>query len=174
MKIVMWLCYGIDMISEWLGKIAAWLIAVEVVIISYDVMMRYLFNAPTIWSNVLSYLLGATFVFLGLAYVWYHDKNVRIDMFYNRLTVKWKLIFNTTFTIACFIPLVFFITRAFGQETINSYQAQERVWMAAWYPLLWPFKLAATVGFGLLFLQGLSSTVRNIVTYRTTGEIEGL
>jgi TRAP-type mannitol/chloroaromatic compound transport system permease small subunit len=164
------MCRGVEFISEWSGRIIAWLIVVQVVIISYEVMMRYVFNAPTIWSHVLSYLLGSTFVFLGLAYVWRHDANVRIDIFYSRFSPKRKALMDNIFTLIFFFPLIFMVTKEFAQDTLHAYQVGEKVWMAAWYPLLWPFKLAATIGFVLLSLQGIVTFIKNTVTIAKGGE----
>jgi len=162
-RVIKKICNSINFLSEWAGKIIAWLIVVQVIIISYEVVMRYIFNAPTIWSHVLSYLLGSTFVFLGLAYVWYHDANVRIDVIYTRFSPRGKALMDSIFTFIFFFPLIFMITKEFALDTLQAYRVEERVWMAAWYPLLWPFKLAATVGFLLLSLQGIATFIKNIV-----------
>jgi TRAP-type mannitol/chloroaromatic compound transport system permease small subunit len=164
----------IELMSEWSGKTVAWVIIVQVIIINYEVVMRYFFNAPTIWSHVLSYLLGSTFVFLGMAYVWRHDANVRIDVFYGKFSPRIKAVTDNVFTIIFFFPLIFMLTKEFAKDTLDAYQVGERVWMAAWYPLLWPFKLAATVGFLLLSLQGIATFVKNIVVVISKNEERGL
>ena len=163
MKAIKKICNLIEFMSEWSGKVIAWLIVVQVIIITYEVVMRYFFNAPTIWSHVLSYLLGSTFVFLGMAYVWRHDANVRIDVFYSKFSPRKKALMDNIFTFIFFFPLIFMLTKEFARDTLRSYQIGEQVWMAAWYPLLWPFKLAATVGFLLLSLQGIATFIKNIV-----------
>lgn len=163
MRVIKKMCRGIEILSEWSGRIIAWLILVQIVIISYEVVMRYVFNAPTFWSHVLSYLLGSTFVCLGLAYVWLHDANVRIDIIYTRFSTRGKALVDNIFTFIFFFPLIFMLTKEFAQDTLYAYQVGERVWMAAWYPLLWPFKLAVTVGFLLLSLQGIATFINKIV-----------
>ena len=163
-KAIKKICNVIESMSEWSGKIFGWIIIVQIAIISYEVVMRYFFNAPTSWSHVLSYLLGSTFVFLGLAYVWRHDANVRIDIFYSRFSPRGKAVMDNIFTFVFFFPLIFMLTKEFANDALRAYQVGERVWMAAWYPLLWPFKLAATIGFLLLSLQGTVTFIKNIVT----------
>ena len=55
------------------------------VMICYDVLMRYAFNAPTSWANELSGYTLAGVVFLGLAYAQGKGAHVRIDLFTARL-----------------------------------------------------------------------------------------
>ena len=96
---------GISLLSEWSGKAARWLLVPLIVGIAYDVFMRYVFNAPTIWSFSLSYMLGATLIMIGFAYVLYHRGHVSVDLIYSKLPTKVKHIINIVFTSIFFLPL---------------------------------------------------------------------
>ena len=70
----------IDGISRLFGAVAAALVIVLVTLMLYDVVLRYLFNAPTIWGNDLNtWLMGASFV-LSIAYAMATDSHVRVDL----------------------------------------------------------------------------------------------
>ena len=59
---------AVDRISHFCGVLAAVLVIVLVVLMLYDVVLRYAFNAPTTWGNDLNaFLMGASFV-LSIAY----------------------------------------------------------------------------------------------------------
>ncbi len=163
MRAIKNICNSIGLVSEWSGRIIVWLIIVLIVIINYEVVMRYIFVAPTLWSHVSSYLLGAVIATLGLAYVWHHNANVRIDVIYSRFSPKGKLIVDILFTLIFFFPLIIMLTLTFGQEVLHSYQVKEKVWMAAWHPVLWPVKAIVTIGFGLLLLQGIATFLRDVM-----------
>jgi TRAP-type mannitol/chloroaromatic compound transport system permease small subunit len=47
----------VDTLSEWSGRVFAWIIIPLVVSLTYEVLARYAFNAPTIWAYDLSYML---------------------------------------------------------------------------------------------------------------------
>ena len=50
----------VDGVSRFFGAIAAALVIVLVVLMLYDVVLRYAFNAPTAWGNDLNtWLMGA-------------------------------------------------------------------------------------------------------------------
>jgi len=163
MRAIKNICNGIGLVSEWSSRIAVCLIIVLIVIINYEVVMRYIFNAPTLWSHVLSYLVGAVLATMGLAYVWHHNANVRIDVIYSRFSLKGKLLVDIIFTLIFFFPCIIMLINAFGQEVLHSYQVKEKVWMAAWYPVLWPVKAMVTIGLGLLLLQGIATFLRDVM-----------
>src|SRR5262245_66689567 len=77
---------AIDGISRVFGAVAAALIIVLVVLMLYDVVLRYMFNAPTTWGNDLNaFLMGGSFV-LSIAYAMSTDAHVRVDLLYNERT----------------------------------------------------------------------------------------
>ena len=62
---------GIDAFSNWSGRIFSLLIFPLVLGITYEVIVRYAFNAPTIWAYDVSYMLyGSHFMLeIGRAHV---------------------------------------------------------------------------------------------------------
>jgi len=57
-----WLSW-VEAVAVWVGRLAAWITLVCVLILTYEVVMRYFFNAPTRWAHLTSTLL------FGLLYV---------------------------------------------------------------------------------------------------------
>ncbi len=71
-----------DGLSAWFGKVFAWSIVAMTLGVGYEVVARYLFNAPTPWAFDLSYMLyGALFMMAG-AYTLSRDGHVRGDFIY--------------------------------------------------------------------------------------------
>ena len=69
MRILKRLCTIVGSMSEWSGRVVMFLVLVLVASITYDVVMRYVFDAPTIWSYSFSYMLGTSIVAMGMPYV---------------------------------------------------------------------------------------------------------
>ena len=46
-----------DRVSGWPGKTAAWLMLPLILELVYDTVARYIFNAPTVWSFDISYMI---------------------------------------------------------------------------------------------------------------------
>jgi TRAP-type mannitol/chloroaromatic compound transport system permease small subunit len=169
MRVIQKIYNGIGLVSEWSGRVVMFLVIVLIVSIAYDVFMRYLLNAPTIWSYTLSYMLGTTIIALGLPYVYYHNANVRIDIIYSRLSPRGRLILDVILTVVLFFPLIFLLIRVFGQDTWEAYLCREVATESIWYPILWPFKMVVTLGFVLLFLQGIATFIRDVTSLAKGG-----
>jgi len=170
MRVIRKLYNGIGVVSEWSGKVVMFLVVVLMVTIAYDVFMRYLLNAPTIWSYTLSYMLGTTIIALGLPYVYYHNANVRIDIIYSRLSPTGRIILDVVLTVVLFFPMIFLLIRVFGQDAWAAYLSGEFAMDSIWYPILWPFKTVVALGFVLLFLQGIATFIKDVVSLAKGGK----
>jgi len=155
--------------SERIAKVVSWLVALLILSICYDVFMRYLFNAPTNWSFALSYMMGAALSALGLAYVHSVGGNVRVDIIYNKFSPKMKLILDLFFTIIFFFPLYGLLAYYFGVNTWHAFVIKRYDINSIWYPVVWPYMTAITLGFAFLFLQGIATFLRDLRTLMKGG-----
>lgn len=73
-----------DRIALAVGRIAAWLFVVAVVITVYEVAARYLFHAPTNWVHETTTTLCAIGFALGGAYAFARDEHIRISVLADR------------------------------------------------------------------------------------------
>lgn len=162
MRVLKKICDGIGVVSEWSGRVVMFLVVVLIVSIAYDVFARYLFNSPTVWSYTLSYMLGTSIIAIGLPYVYYHNANVRVDVIYCKLPPRGRLILDVVLTIFLFFPMVFLLIKVFGEDLWQAYLCGEVATDSIWYPILWPFKLVVTLGFVLLFLQGIATFIGDL------------
>ena len=162
MRVLKKMCDGIGVVSEWSGRVVMFLVVVLIVSIAYDVFARYLFNSPTVWSYTLSYMLGTSIIAIGLPYVYYHNANVRVDVIYSKLPPRGRLILDVVLTILLFFPMVFLLIKVFGEDLWQAYLCGEVATDSIWYPILWPFKLVVTLGFVLLFLQGIATFIGDL------------
>ncbi len=170
MRIIKKIYNGIGLVSEWVGRVAMWLVIVLIVIITYEVMMRYLFNAPTIWSFDLGYMFLATLAALGFAYVYYHRGNVRVDVIYIKFSPKGKLIVDLFFTLVFFFPLFLLVTNTFIQDVLFAYTISQTDSASTWYPLTWPYKAVMAIGFTLLCLQGIATFLKDVMALAKGGK----
>ncbi len=75
----------IDRISDGLGLLAAWLFVVTGLMLTYEVVARYLFTAPTIWAAEISQVLMIAGVFLALGRTLHRRENIAIEVLHGRL-----------------------------------------------------------------------------------------
>lgn len=151
----------IDKTSDWTGRIFSAAFVVASVVVVYAVIMRYLFNRPTVWGLELTiYLCGATYL-MGGAYAEYFNAHIRIDTVYDKLPLRMRLIVDLTLTG----PLLFFfcvmLIWTSGEWAWEALVTWERS-MTLWNPIIWPMRALIPIGTFLLLLQGLARFIRNL------------
>ncbi|MBK8015467.1 MAG: TRAP transporter small permease subunit [Betaproteobacteria bacterium] len=157
---------AVDALSRACGAIAALLVIALMVLMLYDVAMRYLANAPTLWAfDVNTYLMGSAFV-LSIAYGLSHDSHVRVDLLYTSRTrprLAWVDLIG--FSLLA-LPVLAWITAGLWTYFAEAYESGERSGSSAWNPVLWPFRFVLFAGFLILTVQVLAEILRRIVRIR--------
>jgi TRAP-type mannitol/chloroaromatic compound transport system permease small subunit len=150
----------VDGISRFFGAIAAALVIVLVVLMLYDVVLRYAFNAPTIWGNDLNtWLMGASFV-LSIAYAMSTDSHVRVDLLYDQRTRPRIRYFDLAGLALIILPTVTWVTLGLFDHFMTAYQSGERSGSGGWNPIVWPFKLVLLVGFVIFTVQIVAEIIK--------------
>jgi TRAP-type mannitol/chloroaromatic compound transport system permease small subunit len=157
---------AIDATNEWLGRIVALGILLMVGIVSYEVVMRYGFRAPTIWATELITFVFAGYIFLGAGYTLLHRDHVGMDIVHSRLPARAQAVLDVL-TVG-FVLLYCWVLIATGWDT--AWQALEtgRTTGTDWNPPLFPAAVLLPIGAGLLLLQALAKLVRDL-TLALTG-----
>lgn len=81
------------------------LIPLMTVIITLDVVLRYIFNSPLIWGHDAVGLLLLNVFFMSIVYCWDENRHVRMEIFYDRFGSIMKRIIDT---IAAVVGVTFF------------------------------------------------------------------
>ena len=152
----------IHLAVDWMGRIFAWLIVPLILAIVYDVMMRYVFNAPTIWSYDLSYMLGGVMMLIGLSYVQSKRAHVRVDVIVSKFTPRVQSLLNLIFQAVFFFPLVAVLVKISFDKALYAWQIHEISRLGMWHPTMIPFKTLMCLAFVLLLLEGLGQFIGDI------------
>ena len=83
-----------DKLVKYSGYLASALFIAIGFIVSYEVIMRYLFNSPTIWVNEVSRFLQIWATYLALTYSFHKNDFIRITVIYDRLNENGKKILD--------------------------------------------------------------------------------
>ena len=156
---------GLENISEWSGKLIAWLVLFMVILVSYDVAMRYLFRSGSITLQELEWHLFSMIFLLGAAYTFKHNDHVRLDLFYqshymNDLKRAWVNIIGGVFFLVPFCLLVIISSWPFVSQSFVHMEGSPDPGGLPWR---WLIKSAIPLGFFLLMLQGIADIFKNIV-----------
>jgi TRAP-type C4-dicarboxylate transport system permease small subunit len=99
----------VDALNRFLGEKLCWLYLAAVLVTAYEVVMRYLFNAPTTWAFELTVLLCATCYLLSGGYVTQKRAHITITavvMFLPERFRWWQELFAMLVGIAAMSLLV--------------------------------------------------------------------
>src|SRR5437868_9498736 len=80
----------IDKFTDRTGVWIAWLNLPLVAAVAYEVIARYVFNRPTLWSFDVTYMLYGTIFMLGAAYALHKGAHIRTDFFYEKWSAQTK------------------------------------------------------------------------------------
>ncbi|MPZ10527.1 MAG: TRAP transporter small permease subunit [Kiloniellaceae bacterium] len=156
-----------DSVSAWFGKAFAWLILMMTFAMSYEVIVRYLFNAPTSWSLDVAFIMYGALFMMGGAYTLSRGGHVRGDFIYRlwqpRTQAKVELVLYFIF----FFPGVFALVLAGWKYAIRSWGYLE---VSVNSPVGVPvFQLKAVIVAAgiLLVIQGIAQVLRCVVCMRT-------
>ena len=83
-----------DKLVKYSGYLASALFITIGFIVSYEVIMRYLFNSPTIWVNEVSRFLQIWATYLALTYSFHKNDFIRITVVDDRLNENGKKILD--------------------------------------------------------------------------------
>jgi len=152
---------GVEKISALVGKVASWLTVALMLSIGYEVLMRYGFRSPTLWSFDISYMLGGTIYVLGLAWVLKEDRNIRVDIISCRFSPKTQLIINIVLTIFLFLPMAVMLLKISWERMIHSWRIMEKASYTIWYPPIYPLRTVVFLAVLFWLLQGIATLYRN-------------
>jgi TRAP-type mannitol/chloroaromatic compound transport system permease small subunit len=158
---------GIDRLSTLVGQVFAWCIVALTAVVTYEVVARYAFRAPTTWGYDVSYMLYGTLFMMAGAYALSRNGHVRGDFLYRMMTPRWQARLDALLYILFFFPAIFAFMIYGWHFFEESYRQNERSMFSPTGPVIWPFKLLIPVVGFLLLLQGLVELVRCIRCIRS-------
>ena len=152
----------LDSISEWAGRIFSWILAPLMGLVVFEVIVRRLFNAPTIWTFETSkFLFGALFMLVA-SYALLHKSHVMIDILRMRWSPRTQTIVDVVAYVIFFFPFVGVILWWGTRYAITSWSTLEASW-SIFHPPLYPIKTVIPVAAALLIIQGISDFVKRLV-----------
>lgn len=151
----------IDAISKKLGQIADYLVLFCALISAGNAMIRYLFSySSNGWLEIQWYMF-AGIVLLGTSYTLKMNEHVRVDLVYGSVTETKRLWIDIIGIIFFLLPVCLYFTVSCWPFFYASYVGGEMSSNAGGL-LRWPVKLLLVIGFGFLFLQGISELIKRI------------
>ncbi|MDD3993015.1 MAG: TRAP transporter small permease subunit [Desulfobacteraceae bacterium] len=155
-----------DQVSTYTGYAVSWMTLLMVLLTMYDVLMRYVFKAGSIWIQELEWHLFAANFMLAASWTLLRNGHVRVDLFYARFsprTKAWVDLIGAIFFLFPFCTLIVYASIPFVSD---SWAILEGSSDPGGLPARYILKSVIPLTFILLALQGLSETIKNVAAIR--------
>lgn len=150
----------IDRFSDVIGKLTALSMLFLVATITYEVILRYVFNAPTIWVYEASYMVNGAGFMLGCGYALLKGAHVRTDIFWEKFSQRRKGIIDLTSYLLLFFPTMITLMAISIDDAVYSWDIGERSQHSPWRAVMWPFRVAIPLAALLFMIQGVSEALK--------------
>jgi len=150
----------VDRLIGWFGEAASLLWTVLVLVIVFQVVLRYGFGRGSIMLEETQWHLYAVGFMLGLSFTEVRERNVRIDVLaenFSQRTRLWIELVGITVFLLSFTLLVIWFAVPF---VVTSWQLNEVSAAPGGLPYRWVLKSFLVTAFALLALAGVSRLTR--------------
>lgn len=155
----------IDAFTECTGKFISIFVIILVLLVGYDVSMRYLLNSGSIAIQELEWHLFSIILLLGSAYTLKHDEHVRLDIFYSSKLIndKVRIWFDVLGTLLILLPFCLLIIISAWPFVTQAYIHNEISPDPGGLPARWLIKAAIPLGFFFLLIQGIAEVLKKLL-----------
>ncbi len=136
-----------------------------------DVVLRYFFNAPTIWAMDVNTMTFTGVCFLAGAYALLHDSHVKLDILYRKWSPRGRTVLDLITLPLALVAICFVIWQ--GLDALWWAVKTNQHGQSYWGPPLWPVKLCLPLGGLLLLIQGLAKWGRLLLSLLEPEPAEG-
>jgi len=163
---------AVDKTNVFLGKLMVGVTLLGVTVITFEVVMRYVFHRPTNWAHEFMTLLFGVQYFMAAGYAHYHRAHVRVDVFYSTRKLRTRA-FLDLFTAIFFFLFNFVLLwtcwtfywssqTMHGGGTVFGITFRGELSLTDWAPAFYPVKFMMPLGAFMLLLQGFVWLIRDI------------
>jgi TRAP-type mannitol/chloroaromatic compound transport system permease small subunit len=154
----------IDRLVSGIGRAAAWLVLLVVLLQFALVIARYLFGLGSIWlSETVIYAHGAVFM-LAAAWTLRAEGHVRVDIFYADASARTRAVIDFVGAILLLLPFMLVLLWLSVPYAARSWAILEHSQEASGLPLVFVLKTLIPVFAGLMALQGVAQAIRAAAT----------
>ncbi len=145
--------------DEKMAVFAGWVIIIMMLTISYDVAMRYIFNAPTTWSFEINRYMLIMVVFFGGPWTLPAGGHVAVDIFTENASEKNRALMEVITSIMAIVYMMMFFMESTA-FTLDAWRGNIRSTEYLGWPL-WPVRSFLMIGSFFLMLEFIFRLIRN-------------
>ena len=157
----------IDSITKYLSYFTAFILALLVMLIVYDATARYLFSSGSTALQELEWHFFDVIILFSIAYTLKHNAHVRVDIFYDKFSLKTQTSIDIVALLFFVLPLsMLIIYIGFGFVELSFVQSEASSDPGG-LSHRWIVKSLMPLAFLFLALQSISELLQKLNKWRT-------
>ncbi|WP_425450308.1 TRAP transporter small permease subunit [Virgifigura deserti] len=153
------LANALETLIDWLGRVAAWLGFALVLLVAFNVILRYLFSVGPVSFQEAEWHLVSPIVMIGIAYAMRHGEHVRVDLFYERFPPRMRHFIDLVVALTTAAIAIIIIYMAVPW-VMQSYNIGEGSPDPGGLPYRFALKAFVPFGFLLLLIQAAAQAIK--------------
>ncbi|MBC8129989.1 MAG: TRAP transporter small permease subunit [Rhizobiaceae bacterium] len=150
---------AVDRLTVGFAVVADYLVLIAVLVSAGNALVRYTLNMSSNGLLEIQWYMFAAIVLLGASYTLRKNEHVRVDVIYSLISERKRIFVDIFGFVVLYLPVIGYLFVLCFPFFWRSFVSGETS-MNAGGLTLWPAKLMLPLGFGLLFLQGLSELIK--------------
>ena len=174
----------VDAVNRQLGRFIMYGLFAMMAVLLWSTISKAV-DQPSLWTLEVAQFAMIAYFFIGGPYAIQMGSHVRMDLFYERWSVRrkammdslmvfclitylvvmlWGGLSSTAYALGYFgtEPLTFFTGLITGESSMGTMERSRTIWR----PYLWPIKTVMCIGIFLMLLQALSELCKDILRMR--------
>jgi TRAP-type mannitol/chloroaromatic compound transport system permease small subunit len=152
---------GVDRLNTWLSKYVIWLILAATLVSAINALVRKIFNTSSnAFLEIQWYFFAASFL-LAAGYTLLNNEHVKIDVIYSRFSRRTQTLIDifgfSVFLLPMCTAILWFGFPFFLKGFISNEMSSNAGGL-----IRWPVYAMLPLGFGLLWLQGVSELIKRV------------
>lgn len=158
----------LDWFIDRVGRITGWCALALVLVMAFNVLLRYLFRTGSVAMQELEWHLMAPICMLGLSYAILHDGHVKVDILYGRFSNRVQKLIDLV-SMLLVVAVVVILLYLSIPYVLQSYNIAEKSPDPGGLTNRWIVKGMLPLGFALLLIQSIAATLRALVAFLIAG-----
>jgi TRAP-type mannitol/chloroaromatic compound transport system permease small subunit len=155
--------HKLQSVNELTGRLVAWLTLLMVLVTFLVVVLRYSFDQGWIAMQESVVYMHAVVFMLGAAYTLKNRGHVRVDIFYQKMSIKQRAVIDLMGTLLLLFPVSIFIIWMGWEYVIDSWGVLEGSREAGGLPGVFLIKSLILLMPCLMLLQGIALVLEQLL-----------
>ncbi|MFC2750493.1 MAG: TRAP transporter small permease subunit [Campylobacter sp.] len=154
-----------DKVGNVVGYVCIFVMFLMIADVFFNVTARYFFKYGNVGLQELEWHFFSVIILLGMSYALKDDTHVRVDIFYEKMSVKKRALINMAGVILFILPLALLVAWLSWDYVVEAYESGEGSADPGGLPYRWAIKAFIPFSFWLLIFFSVGYFIKWLNVY---------